>query len=263
MHESFTPVSELKHGQTLSDALGYFDVLSRERNRKFLRLPSQATGHLLTGTGEMQELFVRLAENPERIRALFPEVASRVALQIITTLQSVDTPHSAFIEIFSREYGGKCKACGQPVCVCGLNNTNAGVESEALAGQETWGIAEWQAHMQRMYGANNLRMEPKDAAIRLTKEATEANWEANTLTLETLEHLVTGSTMTPERERVLRMKILKELSDVFAWLLALCNKYGADLEEILVTRYADGCPNCGRFVCECGDFKRIEARKNV
>ncbi|HEU4526848.1 MAG TPA: MazG nucleotide pyrophosphohydrolase domain-containing protein [Actinomycetota bacterium] len=45
-----------------------------------------------------------------------------------------------------------------------------------------------------------------------------------------------------------------EFSDVLAWLASLANLSGVDLEQAM-TRYADGCPKCGRSPCTC-DFVR-------
>jgi len=41
-----------------------------------------------------------------------------------------------------------------------------------------------------------------------------------------------------------------ELGDVLAWLASLANQLDLSLDDA-VTRYADGCPRCGRAPCGC------------
>jgi NTP pyrophosphatase (non-canonical NTP hydrolase) len=43
---------------------------------------------------------------------------------------------------------------------------------------------------------------------------------------------------------------LHELSDVLAWVASLANQLGLSLDEA-VSRYAEGCPKCGRAPCCC------------
>jgi NTP pyrophosphatase (non-canonical NTP hydrolase) len=45
-------------------------------------------------------------------------------------------------------------------------------------------------------------------------------------------------------------EIRHELSDVLAWLVSLANLAGIDLDEA-ASRYASGCPKCGRSPCSC------------
>jgi NTP pyrophosphatase (non-canonical NTP hydrolase) len=41
-----------------------------------------------------------------------------------------------------------------------------------------------------------------------------------------------------------------EFSDVLAWLASLANLTGVDLDDA-ASRYANGCPKCGRSPCTC------------
>ncbi len=43
---------------------------------------------------------------------------------------------------------------------------------------------------------------------------------------------------------------LHELGDVLAWLASLAEQLGLSLDDA-VSRYADGCPRCGRMPCSC------------
>lgn len=48
-----------------------------------------------------------------------------------------------------------------------------------------------------------------------------------------------------------REKIEEEISDVFAWLLTICNLLNIDLEEIFKKKYVPFCPRCKKSPCEC------------
>jgi len=48
-----------------------------------------------------------------------------------------------------------------------------------------------------------------------------------------------------------REEQLHELGDVLAWLASLAEQLGLSLEEA-ATRWAEGCPACGRTPCVCG-----------
>lgn len=47
-----------------------------------------------------------------------------------------------------------------------------------------------------------------------------------------------------------RDELVLEFSDVLAWLASLANLVDVDLEEA-ASRYATGCPKCGRSPCTC------------
>lgn len=47
--------------------------------------------------------------------------------------------------------------------------------------------------------------------------------------------------------------IREELADCFAWVGALANLYGIDLESAFLEKYPHHCPTCGRKPCICTD----------
>jgi len=51
-----------------------------------------------------------------------------------------------------------------------------------------------------------------------------------------------------------RGNLEEEFGDVFAWLASLATLEGVSLEQV-ATRYASGCPKCGRTPCECEEDK--------
>jgi len=42
-----------------------------------------------------------------------------------------------------------------------------------------------------------------------------------------------------------------EFADVLAWLSTLASMAGVNLENAAATKYASGCPKCGRTPCAC------------
>lgn len=55
-----------------------------------------------------------------------------------------------------------------------------------------------------------------------------------------------------------REEQLHELSDVIAWLASLANQLGVSLDEA-ASRYAAGCPRCGRSPCGCREQLAADA----
>jgi NTP pyrophosphatase (non-canonical NTP hydrolase) len=47
-----------------------------------------------------------------------------------------------------------------------------------------------------------------------------------------------------------RDNLVHEFGDVLAWLASLANLEDVDLDQAM-SRYANGCPRCGRLPCEC------------
>jgi NTP pyrophosphatase (non-canonical NTP hydrolase) len=47
--------------------------------------------------------------------------------------------------------------------------------------------------------------------------------------------------------------IREELADCFAWVGALANLYGVDLESAFLKKYPLVCPTCGKNPCVCTD----------
>ncbi len=48
----------------------------------------------------------------------------------------------------------------------------------------------------------------------------------------------------------------EEFADVLAWLTTIANVAGVDLNKALKDKYGEGCPGCGKLVCECPDSEK-------
>lgn len=47
--------------------------------------------------------------------------------------------------------------------------------------------------------------------------------------------------------------VQEEIADTFAWLGALANLYGIDLEDVFLRKYPYRCPTCKHKPCICKD----------
>jgi NTP pyrophosphatase (non-canonical NTP hydrolase) len=50
--------------------------------------------------------------------------------------------------------------------------------------------------------------------------------------------------------------LAEEFADVIAWLATIANVAEVDLNAALQSKYGQGCPGCGRLVCECPDSEK-------
>jgi NTP pyrophosphatase (non-canonical NTP hydrolase) len=46
-------------------------------------------------------------------------------------------------------------------------------------------------------------------------------------------------------------EIAKEFADVLAWLATIANVAGINLQQAVLDKYGQGCPGCGRMICQC------------
>ncbi len=53
-----------------------------------------------------------------------------------------------------------------------------------------------------------------------------------------------------------RDNLAEEFADVIAWLATIANVADVDLNAALKAKYGEGCPGCGRLVCECPDSEK-------
>lgn len=51
-------------------------------------------------------------------------------------------------------------------------------------------------------------------------------------------------------------EVAKEFADVLAWLATIANVADINLTEAVQQKYGNGCPGCGRMVCECGEEEK-------
>lgn len=50
--------------------------------------------------------------------------------------------------------------------------------------------------------------------------------------------------------------VAKEFADVLAWLATIANIAEINLTEAVKQKYGEGCPGCGKMVCDCDDAEK-------
>lgn len=93
-------------------------------------------------------------------------------------------------------------------------------------------ISEFQKLMQELYLHNDSRRGGKATMLWLVEEVGEL---AEAIRREEPEN------------------IKEELADCFAWIGALANLYGIDLEAAFLEKYPGVCPTCNKKPCICTD----------
>ncbi|MCC4765774.1 nucleotide pyrophosphohydrolase [Methanosarcina sp. DH1] len=93
-------------------------------------------------------------------------------------------------------------------------------------------ISEFQKLMSEMYAHNDRKRGGKATMLWLVEEIGEL---AEAIRREEPEN------------------IEEELADCFAWIGALANLYGVNLEEAFLKKYPGMCPTCKRKPCICTD----------
>lgn len=53
-----------------------------------------------------------------------------------------------------------------------------------------------------------------------------------------------------------QQNLAEEFADVIAWLVTIANVADVDLNAALQSKYGQGCPGCGRLVCQCPDSQK-------
>jgi len=136
-----------------------------------------------------------------------------------------------------------CPSCGMPYdCVCGLaeNGRVRQVKRELTVEsfrREPATLDEWQEYFRELYGRVNEQYRPLALLTKFTQDV--------------------GNVARLLRKRAPEDLIESKVASVFAWLLAICNRYSATgkgefkLSELVWKKYEGRCPSCIRSPCKC------------
>ncbi len=95
-------------------------------------------------------------------------------------------------------------------------------------------ISTFQQLMQSLYLANDSQRGIHRTALWLGEEVGELMRELKK-TPETMDHTA----------------IAGEMADIYAWVASLANLLDIDLDQAVVSKYAEACPRCTQNPCEC------------
>jgi NTP pyrophosphatase (non-canonical NTP hydrolase) len=203
---------------------------------------------LLAVGGEILDTIERVKPE-EKMKQTLPSVLAKTMLRVFTVLQGLENKEE-IIEALKKKFPESgCSYCGHKPCGCNVMRPEEKVGAQASNEQSDWRISEWQKHLNDVYGPNNHAQGLRFIYGRLLSEMNEVN--------------IAGMQMEMSSEDVQKFKqeAVSELADSFAWIIAVANETGIDLEEVYVERYGKGCPNCGQYSCQCGPFTFVQERK--
>ncbi len=239
---------ELKVGTPMAGVLDFSNGLTQERNERYLRTDGLRVQHLLAGGGEILDTIERVKPE-EKMKQILPSVLAKATLRVFTVLQGLQSKEEIIAELKKKFPESGCSYCGHKPCGCNVMRPEEKVGAQSSEAQNEWTIKEWQTHLNSVYGPNNHAQGLRFIYGRLLSEMNETNVAA--MQME----------MMPEEVEKFRQEAVSELADSFAWVIAVANETGIDLENAYVERYGKGCPNCGQFSCQCGPFTFVQERK--
>lgn len=231
---------------TLLELCESLDRIFSRRERLFFPNPSQKLTLLNVAAGDLQDLIRRQpaiigspiitdaeSDIDMALRRLF------VRWRMLVTHFAVPIGH-LMAEKFPTD---GCGYCGQLPCVCLATRRpdHRGPRSAALErlDQSSWSTSEWQAHLHRLYGRNEMNHNPPYMVGQLFKEIAEVD-------------IAMDQASDPEAGiDVVYREIGLELADVLAWIFAFANYHSCELGLRVANHYKDGCPHCHRPVCSC------------
>ena len=136
-----------------------------------------------------------------------------------------------------------CPGCGQARdCTCGLRENHRTKPSKRDLAVDSYRrepstLDEWQGFFRELYGLTNEQQRPLSLLTKLTQDI--------------------GGVARLLRKRAGVDEVNWKVASVFAWLLAICNRYSATgtgefkLSELVWKKYESRCPACTQRPCKC------------
>ncbi|MEK7172706.1 MAG: hypothetical protein AAB740_01865 [Patescibacteria group bacterium] len=220
---------------TLQEIMDYFFRLYGRRNRIFLSGLDKRINYLSLGICDLQDA-IRKEQNSEIIGAAFARVTARIFC-IVEHFWSLP-----LVEAMSQKYPMRCCSyCQSFPCKCAEKRPDVIVGS--VSGEQlTWSLRQWQQHFNALYGEKNRQKGMDNVLNRLFKEVGEL--------LSLLMMIPNTNLKLSEIEKEFAL----ELADALAWVIALANLLGVDIEQAIVGRYGNGCWRCHQNSCICANF---------
>ncbi|MBP6942927.1 MAG: hypothetical protein KBB55_02670 [Candidatus Buchananbacteria bacterium] len=218
---------------TLQDLVAHFYGVFGRRNDIFL--PDLRTRIDLLNFG-VADLRDGIRKHPKEQRVM--EVAlARIFSRICCINHSLPT-----IELgryLSIKFGQGCGYCGQAPCVCDPNRPREVLYGEVDTNTSEWSLSQWCQHLDALYGDNNRVAGVYNALSRLVDEYAE------------FQRLYVGIPAWTGTQGQLESELGLELADTLAWVIAVANVLGVDLEQVVWQHYGAGCKNCQAISCLC------------
>lgn len=217
---------------TLDALQQHFDAVYGPRNSEHLRSTTEAMQLFAVGIRDLRES--RREDNPAMTEVALARLGSRV----FTLAQAYGNIQVG--ESLEQKYPANgCAYCGQIPCGCGETRDHAVLDQSGKGQRKDWDLSHWQQFLDQVYGDRNRQRGFDNVTGRLTDELIEAI---------ALEHF--AGRMDDEQ---LHRHYSHGIADLAAWVLAVGNVVGVDVQKAVENRYGNGCPTCGNFQCSCSE----------
>lgn len=227
--------------KTLQGSIDHLNTIFGRRNVKHLPTLGLTLSFLTRGINNLERRFEYgdVAEYSNKLASLFARWCA-----VIHALPS-DLPDLQIVPQLALKYGAACSYCAQTPCSCpeGEHGRSRPVVSDNR--HAAWTLRDWQHHLENVYADKNKRNKDFFFVVRrLYSEASECTgcWLMATRPL--------ASSQRDDRHEYY-YELLRELSDVFAWIMGAANFLNIDLETAVHNEYRHGCKKCNRFACVC------------
>lgn len=221
----------------------HFVKLYGRRNEVYLDSRVRRIDFLNIALGDLQDA-IRKGSEPLHLKAMFARLPSRIFC-IAHGLNNISVT-CAMVEKYPKE---GCAYCANFPCRCGDRRPEVTLgEWHPDSEQANWSLADWQQHLNRLYGARNKEKGIENIFNRLFKEISE---------LMSLEHSIDRASLDMDE---IEHEYGLELADCLAWTIAAANFYNVDLEQVVLRRYATGCGKCKQNPCICINFSFQQIR---
>lgn len=220
--------------KTIHDWSTHLRLLYGHRNECYLQGLSFRITFLILGIR-----MLRRAIRAQADRATLAAAAARVMARVFTVAHHFD--QLPLVEAVAMKYGNGCAYCQKDICGC----RDEARPEPVLRSTETMRactLTEMRDRLNRTYGEGNRGNGVWWILDRLSDEVTE---------LIVLEACMRQGTIDTTRAR---QEFANELADVMAWIMAIVNFYGLDLDTAMEERYGGVCWKCHTAPCACPPY---------
>jgi hypothetical protein len=183
---------------------------------------------------------LRRDPTPESLKLSLARVTSRI-FSIANSIDGVRVSDGMMMK-FPKE---GCAYCGSQPCVCMADRGEPSLGGYN-AEQASWGLRDWQKHLENLYGKPNREKGIWFAAVRLAVETNELVAEEDKVPVSSPEDI--------------RKNYALETADAMAWHAAGATILRSDLQTGALERYGNGCPTCKAVPCQCSrhNFQQVK-----
>lgn len=227
---------------SLQQLFTHFSRLYGNQTNIYLRGVSDRILWLLIVFGDLQRVERKGAKTNQRAIAL-----ARIVSRYFTVANIF--PDLPLAEMMARKFPlTGCSYCNNKPCICVENRPNPIVQDKPTSEQLIWGLKEWSAHLQAVYGMRHKEKGFHYVQGRLIGEITEVC------------QLALAMPHMGRKTHEVMITFAEEMADLLSWIIGIANLLEIDLEAAVLRQYGQYCPNCRSNPCECEQilFKQVD-----